>query len=246
MGWPFPFAKRAIRMRCVTDESRKVSSVILQKYQRHNILQKAEYLSRVSLPMNDPIPPRPRAAITGDSRRDSGHTGAAALPRVGRASMRTTAPPPGPCGAHCRPQGAALRFNLLHCTSRGGAGVAACRPAPGAIGGSSPWNPPACARGTSCPHPRRHPAAAPSARHLPTTHSTREDRSEPIAGAVSGAARLAQSPCTDTRCATTGAGAASALCAASWGAAPDPRSSPQPRVGASGGGSSTSCILTSV
>jgi hypothetical protein len=49
MGWPFPFAKRAIRMRCVTDESRKVSSDTPKISTTYgNILQKAEYLSRVS------------------------------------------------------------------------------------------------------------------------------------------------------------------------------------------------------
>ena len=164
MGWPFPFAKRAIRMRCVTDESRKVSSVILQKYQRHNILQKAEYLSRVSLPMNDPIPPRPRAAITGDSRLGTHGSSRPPASRPRQHAHHHATARAVPTAGHRGPRYASTFF----IARRGEAGVAACRPAPGAIGGSSPWNPPACARGTSCPHPRRHPAAAPSARHLPT------------------------------------------------------------------------------
>ena len=190
--------------------------------------------------MNDPIPPRPRAAITGDSR-----LGTREQPRPAsrpRASMRTTAPPPGPCPLQATGGRATLQPSSLHV-----AGRPASQPVVQLQGPSA-----APAPGTHPPAravPRVHSRAGIQQQlrqHVISRHSTREDRSEPIAGAVSGAARLAQSSCTDTRCATTGAGAASALCAASWGAAPDPRSSPQPRVGASGGGSSTSCILTCV
>jgi hypothetical protein len=145
-------------------------------------------VSPVSLPMNDPIPPRPRAAITGDSRLGTHGSSRppASRPRQ-HAHHRATARAV-PTAGHRGPRYASTFF----IARRGEAGVAACVSSSSRVhGGSSPWNPPACARGTSCPHPRRHPAAAPSARHLPTTHSTREDRSEPIAGAVSGAARLA-------------------------------------------------------
>ena len=162
--------------------------VILQKYQRHNILQKAEYLSRVSLPMNDPIPPRPRAAITGDSRLGTHGSSRPPASRPRQHAHHHATARAVPTAGHRGPRYASTFF----IARRGEAGVAACVSSSSrGHGGSSPWNPPACARGTSCPHPRRHPAAAPSARHLPTTHSTREDRSEPIAGAVSGAARLA-------------------------------------------------------
>ena len=187
MGWPFPFAKRAIRMRCVTDESRKVSSVILQKYQRHNILQKAEYLSRVSLPMNDPIPPRPRAAITGDSRLG---THGSSRPPASRPRQH----------AHHRATARAVR-----CPLQATGGRATLQPSSLHVAGRPASQPVVQLQGPSAaPAPGTHPPARAVPRvhtragiqqqlrqHVISRHSTREDRSEPIAGAVSGAARLA-------------------------------------------------------